>query len=103
MELLESFERTGKLPPGNLEPFEKIVSDLVFAYGKGDPEALRRLTAAYHFEKTLTRDMVREIVRQRLGKPPGDTLDVEEAQYMVARSRNFESWSDLVRHATAPA
>ncbi len=101
VQLLGTFERDGRLPPGDLEPFEKIVSDLVFAYGKGDPEALRRLTATYQFKKTLTRDLVQEIVRQRLGKPPDDTLTVDEARYMVARSRSFENWDDLVRHTTA--
>ncbi len=96
VELLESHEQGGLLPAPSIDPLERLVSDLMDAYGAGDPGALRRVRAAYQFNSELTREMLREIVSERLGEPAGESLSPVNAQLLVARSRQFDSWEEMV-------
>jgi ankyrin repeat protein len=97
--LLKQYEATGTLPAPSIEPYEALSQDLVAAYTSGDVSALQRLHDYYRPQRKLNWDAVRAIARDKLKKPPAekgaDTLTLDEAQALVARSHGFENWTAL--------
>jgi hypothetical protein len=80
-----------------LAPFEQLAKDLVAAHGRGDTEALRRLSD--HFAHNVTRDEVRKQVEQRIGTV---AFGLAEAQRLVAGLYGFGNWVELAGSLTRP-
>jgi ankyrin repeat protein len=105
VDLLKEFEETGALPADNLERYMALAQDMVDAY-TGDEAALGRISDYYQPPRRPNADQFREGVRERLGRSSkevkdDDSLDLEEAQLLVARSHGFDSWAQLVKSVEA--
>jgi hypothetical protein len=84
------------------EGYERLAQDLVLAYDSQDQAALQRLNEHYHRSFTFD-DLWAEIwrrvyaVRQRSFKVPKNTLQLAEAQTLIAQDAGFGSWASLTR------
>jgi hypothetical protein len=110
-QLLTAYERTGALPAHSLEEYEAVARALVEAYQSGDDAAMRRVIEHFQLQRPLTWDQpsrevqvarLRRGVQERLGRRSGAedesaTLDLADAQFLVARSLGFESWDQLAK------
>jgi RNA polymerase sigma factor (sigma-70 family) len=115
--LLTAYEQTGAPPAHSLEEYEEVARALVEAYQSGSDAAMRRVIEHFQFQRPLTWDQpprevlverLRRGVRERLGRRSGTedesaTLDMADAQFLVARSLGFESWAQLAKQAAASA
>ena len=86
-----------------VQQFDRLASDLVVAYDRGDPDAMQRLAA--QFGGRLTWDALREGVHQRLATTPttglpGGPFARPHARLLVARQLGFENWEALVEALT---
>jgi len=109
--LLTAYEQTGALPAHSLEEFEAVALALVEAYQSGDDTAMRRVIEHFQLRRQLTWDQpprevqvarLRRGAQERLGRRSGAddesaTLDLADAQFLVACSLGFESWDQLVK------
>lgn len=100
---LESAESCTRM---TLERIEREVDALLEAYRTGTPEAMER-----HWGHTWHRrswPAMRTYVQLDLGRQSGtpgidDDITVDDARYLVARSRGFTDWTELVRTAMTSA
>jgi ankyrin repeat protein len=100
VELLQQFEQTGTLTPDNLERYESLAKDMAEAYTSGDAEAIQRIKDYYQPDRPPTWEQLRNHVRERLNKPTaaekaGDHLSLADAQFLIALSHGFGSWTQL--------
>ena len=85
--------------------YDTVADALVTAYRTGDIDAMRIVWD--HFGHMRTWDVMRRYVRLGLGKTEQptaaeeDTLTLEEAQFLVARAQDFESWQALTAFAVS--
>jgi len=114
--LLTEYEQTGALPAHSLEEYEAVARALVEAYQSGDDAAMRRVIEHFQLRRPLTWDQpprevqvarLRRGVQERLGRRSGAddesaTLDLADAQFLVARSLGFERWEELAKHIDEP-
>jgi len=110
--LLTEYEQTGALPAHSLEEYEAVARALVEAYQSGDDAAMRRVIEHFQLRRPLTWDQpsreiqvtrLRRGVQERLGRRSGAegesaTLDLSDAQFLVARANGFESWAQLAEY-----
>jgi RNA polymerase sigma factor (sigma-70 family) len=111
--ILERFEAEGSLPDRTEERFERLASDLVSAYGPGDEAALQRIIDHFRIARPLTWDRppvsvrvdrLRRAVSERLGRSViVETLAIDDARLLIARSEGFESWEALLLSSRAEA
>ena len=83
--------------------FDRLASDLVVAYERGDPDAMQRLAA--QFGGRLTWDDLRQGVHQRLATTPKAGLPagpfaLPHARQLIAGQLGFENWDALVEGLT---
>jgi ankyrin repeat protein len=109
--LLTEYEKTGTLPARNLQEYETLARSLVEAYETGDDAAMQRVIDHFDLKRPLTWDQpskdvriarLRRYVRERLGTQPGsagehNTLALNDAQLLVARSLGFADWDQFVK------
>ena len=90
-----------QLAEDRLGQFERLAKDFVAAY-QGDAEAIERLNDI--FPRSLTPEQLRELVRQRVSAPSGETYDftLADALSFVARQHGFESWARLIEMIAKP-
>jgi ankyrin repeat protein len=114
--LLTEYEQTGALPAHSMEEYEAVARALVEAYQSGDDASMRRVIEHFQLQRPLTWDQpqreiqvarLRRGVQERLGRRSGAedesaTLDLADAQFLVARSLGFESWEELAKHIDEP-
>lgn len=86
-----------------MERFTTMVDHLLEAYHTGTPEAMER-----HWNDTWHRrswDGMRRYVRGDLGFPDTEEHDLtrEEAQWLIARENQFETWEELERYVQSLA
>ena len=96
-------------PSGQFETLDALSHDLVLAYDSGFEPALQRLRA--HFNRELTWEELRNIVREQLSKIPREQrpqpamydsyFGVLEAQLLIARASGFDTWEALARYHQA--
>ncbi len=103
VELLRRYEQTGQLPRASLERYSALARDKVAAYVSGDAEALQRVKRFYRHERPLTPEQFRAGIRELLGRPAeagdeSDTLELADAQLLVARAQGCESWAELAKY-----
>jgi adenylate kinase family enzyme len=85
------------------EEYERLAQDMVSAFDSQDEAALERLNERYHRTFTFD-DLWAEIwrrvyaFRQRSSKVPKNSLQLAEAQVVVAQDAGFGSW-DALTHA----
>jgi RNA polymerase sigma factor (sigma-70 family) len=110
--LLTAFEQTGALPTHNLEEYEAVAHAIVEAYQSGDDAAMLCVIEHFQLQRPMTWDRPpREVqiarlrcgVQERLGRRSVAedeiaTLELADAQLLVARSHGFESWAQLAKH-----
>jgi hypothetical protein len=110
--LLTAYEQTGALPAHSVEEYEAVARALVEAYQSGDDAAIRRVIEHFQLQRPLTWDQpsrevqvarLRRGVQERLGRRSGAedesaTLDLADAQFLVARAHGFESWAQLAEY-----
>jgi hypothetical protein len=88
-------------PPSSpdLEKYEQLAQDLVFAYETGHEAAMKRLQD--HYERPMTWSELRAGVRQRLDalgdERPDGYFAIPHARLLVARGAGFQSWAELVQ------
>jgi RNA polymerase sigma factor (sigma-70 family) len=115
--LLTAYEQTGALPAHSLKEYEAVARALVEAYHSGDDAAMQCVIEHFQLQRPLTWDQpprevqvarLRRGVQERLGRRSGAeddsaTLDLADAQFLVARSLGFESWAQLTKHVNITA
>jgi ankyrin repeat protein len=109
--VLTDYERNGKLPVQDVAEYEQLATDLSRAFTTGDAGAIAGIAEYFRIERKLgwdkpTHDVrvkrVRDAVREQFHRMKGaeltaDTLNVEEARFLVARSLGYGTWDDLVK------
>ena len=84
-----------------LEPFERITSDIVRAYRTGEPEVLKRV--GDFFGHSVTWERLRGQLQRELGKPADADVSRAEIQTLFARMRGFKSWTEFAQSVARPA
>jgi len=92
----------------SLERYKKLAKDFLKAYKTGDSAAIRRIKNHYRFETSLTSDELRSEMQRRLRKlsksaTRSEKFTLADAQFLVARSYGFESWTKFKKHTEAVA
>jgi ankyrin repeat protein len=98
----------------NLERYQKLAKDLVKACKSGVPEAISKWTEewvtalAKHSGVVFTRelpvaiqrwiDQVAEFAQRKMSKDKEAQCRLADAQFVIARSHGFESWSKFSKH-----
>lgn len=110
--MLTEYEKIGALPVHNLEEYETLAQSLVEAYASGADAPMQRVMDHFQIKRPLTWDQpsrevrverLRRAVRGRLGKQPdaaddNTSLELGEAQLLIARSLGFKDWVELAKH-----
>ena len=84
-----------KAPAPKLEHFEALASDILVAYQSGEPSALERMRE--FFKRTFSWSELRARLPERLGKPAGAELSLDDIRGLVAHLRGFSSWVEFAR------
>jgi hypothetical protein len=106
--VLKEFESTRSLSRYRLEALQALARDLVTACQSGDGDAFQRVVDHFYIRRPMTWDRpgevtrasrLRRFVRERLHLPhsqtANDTVELSDAQSLIARSYGFHSWRDL--------
>lgn len=84
--------------------YEAVAEALVVAYRAGEPNAMRIVWDYFGHRRRW--DVMRRYVRLDLGRseeppdPADDEISLADAQFLVARAQDFESWNALEGHVT---
>ncbi len=111
MHLLREYEKADALPSHSLEEYEAMANDIVEAYRSGHEDHIRRVVELFQIKRPLNWDLpplperiarLRRFVRERLGRrsdseDESGTLELADAQLLVARAHGFESWEHLMK------
>jgi ankyrin repeat protein len=111
--ILSDYERSGVVPQWTRAQYDALATDLTTAFA-GDEAALRRIIEHFKLQRPLTWDRapladqvsrLRRGIRERLAnadRPSGnaETLTLDDARHLIARSEGFADWPALV--ASAP-
>ena len=99
----EPVERLRPASP-DLQEYERLAQDLVFAFESGQPAAMQHLMA--FFGGSITWDGLRKEVRKRLeglgADRPEGYFALPHARLLLARSAGFATWAELVAAHQAP-
>jgi uncharacterized protein len=87
-------------PTSELEKFESLAQNLVWAYETGQPAAMARLHE--HYGAPLSWTALRSVVRQRLdamsdAERPEGYFGLAHAKLLVAQQAGFQSWDALLQ------
>jgi len=110
--ILAEHEQSGEVPGLSVEQCEGLAADLVSAFG-GDEPALLRVIEHFRLERPLRWDRppvaeqvsrLRRAVAERLANADrpvtsSETLAIEDARHLIARSEGFADWPALVAFA----
>ncbi|MEX2284132.1 MAG: hypothetical protein WEE89_16720 [Gemmatimonadota bacterium] len=93
------------IQPSDIEPYERLASELATAYTTGDAEAIRALNARNSTSFVWEREPLE--MRRRLStwfasETRSDDLALADARRMVANSVGLESWEELVESIGQP-
>jgi ankyrin repeat protein len=88
-------------PPPDLEKYESLARDLLFAYETGHAEAMQRVQE-YAGRSSLTWEELRAGVRRRLetipdAEKPAGYFGIPHARWFIARQAGFDNWAALVK------
>jgi ankyrin repeat protein len=103
VDLLKQYDRTVEVPRAGIGSYVVLARDMIAAYNLGDAEALERLNTYFEREHRSNLDQFRARVREFLGRPSAaeegsDSLALDEAQFLIARSHGFVGWAELVEY-----
>jgi ankyrin repeat protein len=92
--------------PPDLDMYERLAQDLVFAFETGHADAMQRLQQ--HFSLTFTWEALRAGVRQLLaqvpeGERPEGYFAIPHARLLVAKRSGFRDWNALERSLAGDA
>jgi RNA polymerase sigma factor (sigma-70 family) len=110
--LLDEAEKTGTVPRWTMDRYEALAHDLANAFA-GEPQALARIIEHFRLQRPLTWDRppleeqaarLRKAIRARMASDgltgiDEQTLTVDDARYLIARSEGFADWAALVASA----
>jgi len=111
--ILIDYERSGRVQQPTVAEYDALAADLVSAFD-GDELALKRIIAHFRLERPLTWDRppveeqvarLRRAIRDRLANADrqpdrSETLTIEDARHLIARSEGFADWSALAGAVT---
>src|SRR5262249_45972877 len=100
--ILRDYERSGTVPRWTVAQYDALATDLTRAFA-GDETALARIIEHFKVQRPLTWDRpptseqvsrLRRMIRERLAaadRPTSDaeTLDLDDARHLIARSEGF--------------
>lgn len=108
--LLTEYEKTGALPEESLDIYEALANNLVEAYVTGEEAAFQAVMEHFQLKRKMTWDQLtqairverlHQYVRERLGaraEAESDTLELDDAQFLIARSLGYRDWAHLAEH-----
>ena len=110
--ILTDYERSGRVQRPTVVEYDVLAADLVSAFN-GDEGALKRIITHFRLERPLTWDRppveeqvarLRRAVRDRLANADrqpdrSETLTIDDARHLIARSEGFADWSALAGSA----